>query len=99
MLFRNTYIGGQIIKKSKDIIIMNVRRIVASGEKDWVVTGRGTQRLEGTGEKVSEEEGASDLPISCDTAVHIRLLLLSGASRVRLRAVVTASEHLSWWTC
>lgn len=55
--------------------------------------------LEGTGEKVSEEEGASDLPISCDTAVHIGLLLLSGASRVRLRAVVTASEHLSWWIC
>lgn len=45
ILFRNTYIRGQIIKKSKDIIIMNVRRIVASGEKDWVVTGRGTQKL------------------------------------------------------
>lgn len=30
MLFRNTYIGGEIIKKSKDAIIMNVRRIVAS---------------------------------------------------------------------
>lgn len=29
MLFRNTYIGGKIIKKSKDVI-MNVRRIVAS---------------------------------------------------------------------